>query len=275
MPRMGFRILLSAALLLALGSPVLKADDPKSQPAVSAKEALNRLKEGNERFVAGKPIVRDLAKRRDETAEGQAPFAIVLSCADSRVSPELVFDQGIGDLFVLRVAGNVTDPVVLGSIEYAVDHLHPSLIVVLGHEKCGAVAAAVAGGHLEGNLGVLIEKVHLDAKQPTEKDAAVAAGVRANALFQATEMTKHSTPLKDFAEAGRIQIVTGVYILDSGKVDWLAAQKAEPNKEVKPDSSKQPNGPAAIDVAAPFVLPEVCYAAPQRRGLLAWRGRRW
>src|SRR5215471_12890418 len=124
-------------------------------------EALQRLKAGNARFAADQPSKRDVSKaRRAEVAKGQKPFAIILACADSRVAPELIFDQGLGDLFVLRVAGNVTDPENLGSIEYALVHFKTSLIVVLGHDECGAVKAALAGKPLEGNLGKLIARIH-------------------------------------------------------------------------------------------------------------------
>ncbi len=101
------------------------------------------------------------ARRRALLAKGQHPHAVILSCADSRVAPELLFDQGLGDLFVLRVAGNISDPFVLGSIEYAVEHLHAPLIVVLGHESCGAVAAALTKVDFPGNLGTLIKEVHV------------------------------------------------------------------------------------------------------------------
>jgi carbonic anhydrase len=238
------RLALSAAFALSLSLTPSKAADTKpadpkhadAKPAVSAAEALTRLKDGNARFVAGKPVAKDLAQQRNETAKGQKPFAIILTCADSRVSPELVFDQGIGDVFVLRVAGNVTDPAMLGSIEYAVEHLHTLLIVVLGHEKCGAVGAAVEGGHAEGNLAALIKRVHIGDKPApgTSKDAAIAAGVRANALYHAAEMTKNSTTLKDFAGSGRIQIVAGVYAIDTGKIEWLTAEKKPVPKKVEP-----------------------------------------
>src|SRR5260370_868323 len=140
---------------------LLQAQEPKpKQP--TQEEALKRLKEGNSRFVADKLAERNLGKnRRAELAKGQAPFAIILGCADSRVAPELLFDQGLGDLFVVRVAGNVTDPEILGSIEYALTELKAPLIVVLGHEECGAVKAALSEEQLSGNLAKLIARVHV------------------------------------------------------------------------------------------------------------------
>ena len=101
--------------------------------------------DGNKRFMAGKPQMRALVSLRQKLASGQSPNVIILSCSDSRTSPELIFDQSLGDLFVIRTAGNVADPVALGSIEYAVDHIHSPLLVVLGHSKCGAVTAACSG----------------------------------------------------------------------------------------------------------------------------------
>ena len=137
----------SAAAAAALFSGIIPgatAQHPAdSAPTVSGPEALARLKAGNQRFVASKlQHPRQDGKRRGELATSQHPFAIVLGCADSRTSPEVVFDQGLGDLFVLRVAGNVLNDETLGSIEYAVAHLGTPLILVLGHERCGAVKAA-------------------------------------------------------------------------------------------------------------------------------------
>ena len=201
------------ALAVLCFSPALPAQEALPGPAT----ALHRLKDGNARFAADKPARKDIgARRRAELAKGQRPFAVILTCSDSRVAPELIFDQGLGDLFVLRVAGNVTDPVVLGSIEYAVEHLKTPLIVVLGHEACGAVKAAMDGGHAEGNLGKLIRHVHVgDGK------ADVTAAVRANVVYQAGQLTRQSTLLKDFVSGKRARIVAGVYSLKTGEVHWL------------------------------------------------------
>lgn len=122
--------------------------------------ALRLLLEGNQRFIQG--TVRhphQTAERRKETSAGQAPFAVVLTCADSRLSPEIVFDQGLGDLFVVRNAGNLLSDHVIGSIEYAVEHLHAPLIVVMGHTRCGAVAAAVAGGEAGGHVQSIVDSL--------------------------------------------------------------------------------------------------------------------
>jgi len=213
------------ALAVLCVLPALRAQEALPSPAT----ALHRLKDGNARFVADKPAKKDLgAKRRAELAKGQRPFAVVLTCSDSRVAPELIFDQGLGDLFVLRVAGNVTDPVVLGSIEYAVDHLKTPLVVVLGHEKCGAVAAAVEGGHPEGNLGKLIRHVHVgDNKGDAE------AAVRTNVMYQAGQLTRESTVLKDFVSSKRVRLAAGVYSLKTGEVRWLDLAEKGNGKSAK------------------------------------------
>src|SRR5262249_38747127 len=153
-------------------------DTTKPKQAISGQVALERLKEGHARFLAGKatPQVVD-AKLRAELAKSQNPFAVVLACADSRVAPELVFDQGHGELFVSRIAANVTGPSILGSVEYAVAHLGVPLVVVLGHENCGAVKAALEDDELEGNLGFLLREVHVGKHLPADKKQAVPAAV--------------------------------------------------------------------------------------------------
>src|SRR5881392_439655 len=137
---------------------VLAAEHPVA--SVSADAALAKLKEGNLRFASSEVSQsKPTAARRAETAQEQHPFAIVLGCADSRTAPEIIFDQNIGDLFVVRTAGNLVDDYALGSIEYAVDHLGVRLIVVLGHERCGAVGAAMAGNSAPGHINALVRDI--------------------------------------------------------------------------------------------------------------------
>lgn len=188
--------------------------------SVSPDAALAKLKSGNARFArsvisAGKPT----AKRRAATAETQHPFAIVVGCADSRTSPELIFDQNIGDLFVIRTAGNLVDDYALGSIEYAVAHLGTRLIVVLGHERCGAVKAAVESGSAPGHVGDLVHDIRPAVKAVhnhpgdmlenavDENTARVAAKIHRKAELGAA--------------ATEVRIVKGHYDLDTGKVAWL------------------------------------------------------
>lgn len=219
--------LVASATTVVFVATWLLTPAPAQEKAPTAEDALQRLKQGNARFVADKlDQKKDLgAKRRGDLAKGQRPFAIILACADSRVAPELVFDQGLGDLFVLRVAGNVTDPAILGSIEYGVEVLKAPLIVVVGHDKCGAVEAAIGGGELQGNLAKLIKEVQPGKDLPKDKEAALAAGVKNNALEQAARLTQQSTVIKDFASSKRIQIAAGVYSLKNGTVEWLEMPK--------------------------------------------------
>jgi carbonic anhydrase len=210
-------ILVGFALLTFAGASTSQEAAPPTADA-----ALKFLKDGNARFAQGKLAARDIgAQRRAALAKGQHPFAVVLACADSRVAPELVFDQGLGDLFVLRVAGNIADPFVLGSIEYAVEHLHAPLIVVLGHENCGAVAAALTKVDFPGNLGTLIKEVHVGKDLPMESAAALPVAVKNNVLFHATQLTQRSALLKEEAARKKVNIVGGVYRLASGKVEWV------------------------------------------------------
>ena len=202
-----------------------RADQPptkaKGQKSLSPDEALERLKEGNKRFANERLERRNVGpQRRRELAGGQHPFAVVVTCADSRLTPEFIFDQGLGDLFVLRVAGNVADPFVLGSIEYAVEHLHVPLIALLGHEKCGAVEAALADQKPAGNLGELVALIEVGKGLPSGKDALPAA-IRNNARHQTRLLTERSKVIKEQVVKKEVRIVCGVYQLESGKIDWL------------------------------------------------------
>jgi carbonic anhydrase len=206
-------------VLWGLTSPMVFGQE---KTAPTADEALQRLKKGNEKFVADPSSPAMLsAERRQEVAKGQHPFAIILTCADSRLAPEHIFHQGLGDIFVLRVAGNIADPFVLGSMEYAVEHLHSPLIVVLGHSQCGAVDAALGENKPAGNLGKLIAEVHVGKDLPAEKPAALDAAIANNVRHQAELLTKRSDVVKEFVDDKKVRIVTGVYSLESGKVTWL------------------------------------------------------
>ena len=214
-----YKIMLLATF--ALSSWALAAD--LATPSVSPDEALNRLKAGNDRFArskvsAGKPV----AARRIATAKAQHPFAIIVACADSRTSPEIVFDQNIGDLFVVRTAGNLVDDFALGSIEYAVEHLGSRLIVVLGHERCGAVQAALAGGSAPGHIEALVQAIQpaVAASKGKEGDPLTNA-VHENDADVAAKIRKQAE-LGDLAS--QVRIVEGYYNLDTGKVEWTLNQ---------------------------------------------------
>src|SRR5258705_1725495 len=153
--RLGYCLV--AAALLSPGP--LSFSAPSQKPLASKEDTLARLMDGNARFVKGQHRPADYKRERAELTKAQHPYAIILSCSDSRVPPEIVFDESLGKLFVVRVAGNVVDPVSLGSIEYAAEHLHSKLLYVLGHESCGAVTAAVDGGHFSPSIESILEKI--------------------------------------------------------------------------------------------------------------------
>lgn len=207
-----------AARLLALIGAFITAASAADKPS----DPLQRLVDGNQRFVAGQPEhPRQSPARRAELAESQAPFAVVLACADSRVAPEIVFDQGLGDLFVVRVAGNVIDNTALGSIEYAVEHLHAPLVVVLGHERCGAVTAAVKGGHADGHIHSIVQAIEpaVQAAKSGPGDA-VDNTIRAN-VRRVTMQLQHAEPiLAELVKAGKVKVVGGRYDLDTGAVEF-------------------------------------------------------
>lgn len=192
--------------------------------------ALQKLMTGNKRFVQSQIKHRSLTIReaREKLAQGQKPYAIILACSDSRVPPELVFDQTLGQLFVVRVAGNVVDPVVLGSIEYAVSHLGSSLIMVLGHEACGAVTAAMdATGKTEGNIGAILDVVmpavqNVRATMEGRNRAdQVEAAIDQNISLQTENLTRQSSLIRDYVSQGKIKIVKGKYHLHHGEVTLL------------------------------------------------------
>jgi carbonic anhydrase len=190
---------------------------------VSADEALKRLTEGNKRYVVGKFIrPHQTSVRRAELIDGQHPFAIVLGCSDSRIPVELVFDQGVGDVFVVRNAGNIADEVSLASIEYAAAHLHVSLIVVLGHGNCGAVTATAAGGEMEGHLPAVASAIRpaIEKVKGQEGDL-VDNAARANAVMVADKLKASKPVLSDLVKSGKLTISAAFYDIESGKVEFI------------------------------------------------------
>jgi carbonic anhydrase len=207
-------------------------------PGVSPDDALQKLLDGNKQYVESKLTNAAMsdAATRTSLAKSQKPYAVILTCSDSRVPPEIIFDKGLGELFVVRVAGNVPDPVVLGSIEYAAEHLGSSLVLVLGHERCGAVTAAVdAKGKSTGspNIDAIVNVIAPNVKTAaneceackgekkcaeTKKSEFVECVVDANAKAVAASLTKRSPILKHLAEEKKIKIVAAKYDLDDGMV---------------------------------------------------------
>lgn len=187
---------------------------------LSWETALDRLKAGNANFVADKLDGKlQNSTRRESLTGGQHPFAIILSCADSRVVPELSFDTGLGELFVIRVAGNTANTSSIASIEYAVAHLGVNLIVVLGHESCGAVTAAIGGGDNGHNLNHLL--AHITPAVAASDDPDVNAVVKVNANLTATALAARSAIISDAQANTGLKIVPAFYNLGSGKVDFL------------------------------------------------------
>ncbi|MBD80942.1 MAG: carbonic anhydrase [Crocinitomicaceae bacterium] len=186
---------------------------------MTAADSLKKIKEGNERYV--QDVLThpnsDNTRKASQTG-GQSPFAIVLSCADSRVVPELIFDQGIGDLFVIRVAGNTANASSIASIEYAVAHLGTKLIVVLGHESCGACGAAVAGGDNGPNLNHLLDMIQPAVDKSENKE--VNDVVKINAAIQAEELVNQSKIIANAVENSGVEIVSAYYNLNGGKVNF-------------------------------------------------------
>lgn len=186
---------------------------------MNVQEIQERLKEGNKRYVEDKENPTSDQGLRNSLTGGQQPFAIILSCADSRVVPEMIFDCNIGDLFVVRVAGNIANMSSMASIEYAVAHLNCKLILVLGHESCGAVTAAVNGGDNGPNLNHLVDHI-TDAVQAGEGKE-LAEVIKINAANNAKTLASNSQIIGDAVANNKVEIKSGYYNLGSGVVDFL------------------------------------------------------
>jgi len=212
-----------AVALVALPLSSLAQQTPESQAAMTPKAALQRLQAGNARFVANKSEPNDWTAKVIATASGQYPFAAVLACMDSRAPIEIVFDQGIGDVFGVRVAGNVVNDDELGSLEYAAK-VGVKLVVVLGHTRCGAVKGALDGVQL-GNLTGLLEKIHpaVEAARCTDphSDQCVDSVAEANVRQSLKEIRERSPDLAHYLDEGKIALVGGVYDVSTGRVRWL------------------------------------------------------
>ena len=198
------------------------------QNQITPQSALEILKDGNNRFINNLRANRNLLQQVNETKEGQHPFAVILSCIDSRTSAELIFDQGLGDIFSVRIAGNILNQDILGSMEFACKVVGVKIIVVLGHTKCGAIKGAVNNVEL-GNLTHLLDKVqpavaatkktcaHLNLNDGEFIDAVASTNVR----LVANQITENSPILKDMLLAGEIGIVCSMYNVESGQVEFF------------------------------------------------------
>ncbi len=189
----------------------------------SSEQTLKDLLAGNERFVSQKSIhPNQSVERRNEVVKGQHPSALILGCSDSRIPPEIIFDRGIGDLFVIRVAGNIIDDAVLGSMEYAVEHLGVNLIVVLGHQKCGAVEATVKGGEVPGHICSLAKVIQPAVeKARTRPGNLVENAIRIHVERMVQEIKSSKPILAEALHKGELQIVGARYDLETGRVETL------------------------------------------------------
>ena len=221
-------VLLLCAAGAPLASPPAAVQTRETQAATTPADALVLLKEGNARFLAGTPRQRDRAHEVRSTSGGQYPFAAILGCIDSRVAPEIVFDTGIGDVFSARIAGNVLDDDLLGSLEFAAEVAGAKAIVVLGHTQCGAVKGACDGvqlGHLTEALSHMRPALAVAARVPGAHDSTNAEYVHrvteANARLTAEAILARSEILRRRAEQGQLTVVAAIYDVASGRVTFL------------------------------------------------------
>jgi carbonic anhydrase len=216
---------LDALTVRVFGKKALPVQAPPKLPVDSSLDPLQRLKSGNARFVGGTLSQRDPQAERAGVVAGQHPYAIVLTCSDSRVPPELIFDESLGQLFVVRDAGNVLDSVVLGSIEYAAEHLGTKLLVVMGHQSCGAVKATIAGGEVPPNIASVVRRVAPAVAKmkgaKTKESELLDASILENVRMQVDQIHLQSRVLVELQEKSELTVVGGVYNLETGKVTFL------------------------------------------------------
>ena len=219
-------VMLTLLVAAALATPALATS---ANPGISADEAMRVLKAGNARYVEGKlqHPHQDRARRALTAAQGQHPLATVLTCSDSRVPAEIIFDQGIGDIFVVRVAGNVAATDEIGSIEYAVDVRAVPLVVVLGHTQCGAVGAVLDNSKLPPNIAKLVAPIKPAADKAREdnpeaaKEVLLKAAITDNVWQAIDDMLRQSPIIREKVRDNQVQVVGALYDLDSGQVQWL------------------------------------------------------
>ncbi len=229
MTRFFFKIIL-VALAAALGLYAAFGAEPAGKQRFQnllSEASLALLKEGNARFVADTPKHpnADSPRRAATAAEGQEPFATVLSCSDSRAPVELIFDRGVGEVFTVRVAGNVADTDEIATIEYGVGHLHTPLLVVLGHTRCGAVTAVVKGAELHGALPELVDNIKPAAERAKaathDEKEIIPAAIKENVWQSIGDILRRSEIVRSELAKGNVSIVGGIYDLDTGRVEWL------------------------------------------------------
>lgn len=244
------RLLLIASLSLCVAGSALATEN---SPAYSPQDVIAKLRDGHERFLAGHPQEWSAGvEERELLATGQHPMACIVTCADSRVSPEILFDQSLGDLFVCRVAGNVITPEITGSIEYAVDHLGVPVVIVMGHTKCGAVQAAIASPGATGPIGSLVSHIKAAVDGCIQSGASdselLTCAVNTNANNGCIALIQGSRAIQEKVEKGECMLVSATYDITTGALDWqtqLAAvslsskpEKLEDNPPVSHETQK-------------------------------------
>ena len=211
-------IAFAAAFFFGFVQSLSAADDAAA--SIDAASALAKLQAGNSRFVsASKSAPKPTRARRVETAQSQHPFAIIVGCSDSRTPPEIIFDQNLGDLFVVRTAGEVVDDFALGSIEYAVQHLGARLIVICGHARCGAVKAALDGGDLPGHVGAITREIAPAAESVRGRPGDPLVNAIKSNVDRVAKQIREKASLG--ALASSVRVMEAYYDFDSGKVEWL------------------------------------------------------
>ena len=226
---------MSSALSFAAASGAQAQDactvfTPARQQATSPEDALRMLQEGNERFASGKTINCDLMAQVRATATGQAPFAAIVGCIDSRVPPELVFDQRIGDVFCARVAGAIVNPDIIGSLEYSTKVVGAKAIVVLGHNSCGAIKSAVDNVKLGSNIAALLKNFRpalatltkADGHRDSHNYPLVQKVAEASVRLTAESLPKRSPIIKQLVDAKQLRIAAAMHDITTGKVSWLS-----------------------------------------------------
>lgn len=229
---MTVRFRVAATVAIVVGAALVAAGADGAGQTYTPREALGLLKAGNDRFVRNASTPASLStNRRQELAGGQHPAAMVLSCADSRVPPEHVFNVGLGDLFVIRTAGEVIDKSILATLEYGAEHLHIPLLVVMGHESCGAVTAAAQakGAATSANMAYLLKAIQAARRQPTQEREDIKALILANVEQVINDAMAGSPVLQRMVDTDQLGVVGGYYELVSGRVIF--------SEMVRPDGS--------------------------------------
>lgn len=237
---------LSSLFICIILAVATVAQASSSEPVMAPDDAMTLLKEGNARYAAGQSThPRQAQDRRTETSKGQHPFATIIGCSDSREPVEILFDQGLGDLFVIRVAGNVAGPDEIATVEYGVGHLGTPIVLVLGHTSCGAVTAVVQNAKTHGHLPFLLNQIKpavAKAKvwNPTTRgDEFVLKAIKANVWLTMENLIRKSHEVSERVKKGQLLLVGGIYDITTGAITWLG-QHPEQGKLLMPPPKPKP-----------------------------------